>query len=171
MPGFGYSIAASAFVGQNLGAKHVRRANAGAWAATWQAVVIMTLMGFVFASFAEPFARFFIKHGESADAAQAAQVNETIRLTALYLKIALFSEPFLALGMVLTGALQGAGDTLSPTAITITTMVVLRLPLSYYCLTHFGVTGAWWAMTVSTIAQGILTVWLFKQGKWRKKKV
>jgi putative MATE family efflux protein len=57
MPGFGYSIAASAFVGQNMGARQVKRAHQGAWAATLQAIAVMSVMGVVFYVFAEPFAR------------------------------------------------------------------------------------------------------------------
>ena len=62
MPGFGYSIAASAFVGQNLGAGNPKRAEAGGWAATWQAVAVMSVMGVFFWVYAEQFARFFVPH-------------------------------------------------------------------------------------------------------------
>src|SRR5205807_10133864 len=48
MPGFGFSIAASALVGQSLGARDPRRAERYAWAATWQAVTVMSLMGAFF---------------------------------------------------------------------------------------------------------------------------
>ncbi|GAB4462268.1 MAG: MATE family efflux transporter [Armatimonadaceae bacterium] len=169
MPGFGYSIAASAFVGQNLGAKQPDRASAGAWSATFQAVAIMTFMGILFAVFAEPFAGIFIKHMPGESAAQAAQVDQTLALTVAYLHIALWSEPFLALGMVLTGALQGAGETVGPTRITLMTMLVMRLSLGAYVLflTPWGIPGAWWTMTLSTIAGGIATVLLFIQGRWR----
>ena len=173
MPGFGYSIAASAFVGQNLGARKVRRANDGAWAATWQAVAVMTVMGCVFWTAALPFAHLFVQHNRGETALQASQVAETTRLTVLYLKTAAWSEPFLALGMVLTGALQGAGETKSPTILTIFTMVALRLPLAWFLLTHtgLGTVGAWWAMAGSTIIQGLLTVLVFRQGRWRHVRV
>ena len=171
MPGFGYAIAASAFVGQNLGAGRPDRANAGAWAATLQAVVVMTLMGLLFAVFGEEFARFFIKHVPGETAHQAAQIEETIRLTAAYLHIAVYSEAFLALGMVLTGALQGAGETVSPTAITVISMAVIRLPLSWLLLNWYGPIGAWWAMSISTIIQGVMVVYIFRQGKWHQTKV
>jgi putative MATE family efflux protein len=173
MPGFGYSIAASAFVGQNLGAGKIERANAGAWAATWQAVGIMTFMGLVFAAAAEPFARLFIRHGAAETPMDTALVNETILLTVAYLRIAIWSEPFLALGMVLTGALQGAGETMSPTAITIATMIFVRLPLGWLFLfgLHLPTTAGWWAMTITTIVQGILMVWVFRKGRWRTVKV
>lgn len=173
MPGFGYSIAASAFVGQNLGAGRVDRANAGAWAATWQAVGVMTFMGLIFAAAAEPFARVFIQHGAGETPVDAALVNETILLTVAYLRIALWSEPFLALGMVLGGALQGAGETVSPTVVTIATMILVRLPLGWLLLfgLHLPTTAGWWAMTGATILQGILMAWIFRKGRWRTVKV
>jgi putative MATE family efflux protein len=173
MPGFGYSIAASAFVGQNLGAGKPDRAEKGAWIATWQAVAVMSLMGLVFFSFAEPFAHFFIKHTDGETPLKAAQTEEAIRLTIAYLKIALISEPFLALGMVLTGALQGAGETSGPTKITFVTMVLLRFPVAWFLIYHtpFGVLGGWWAMTLSTVASGLATAYLFRKGDWRRVEV
>ncbi|CAA9586757.1 MAG: Multi antimicrobial extrusion protein (Na(+)/drug antiporter), MATE family of MDR efflux pumps, partial [uncultured Thermomicrobiales bacterium] len=83
MPGFGYSIAASAFVGQNLGARQVKRANAGAWAATWQALLVMSVMGVVFWTFAEPFARLFL-HASEAAPGQQEEIARTIALTVAY---------------------------------------------------------------------------------------
>ncbi len=173
MPGFGYSIAASAFVGQNLGAKQVSRANAGAWAATWQAIGVMCVMGAIFFTFADPLAHIFIRHAAGETAAKSAEIDEALRLTVAYLKIAAFSEPFLGLGMVLTGALQGAGETVSPTMITIVTMVVIRLPLAYVLsqYTSLGTVGAWMAMSVSTVLMGVFTVVIFRQGKWRTTQV
>jgi len=126
-------------------------------------------MGVVCYVFAEPFAHFFLQHGE--DAARNAKVDETLALTVSYLKIAALSEPFLALGMGLIGALQGAGETLSPTVLTAVTMVLIRLPLAWFLLQHFGMTGAWWAMSLSTMIQGICTIFVFRQGRWRKIKV
>jgi Na+-driven multidrug efflux pump len=72
--------------------------------------------------------------------------------------------------MVLNGALQGAGETASPTLITIVTMIFLRVPLAALLLygLHLGPVGAWWAMSLSTIAAGALTVVVFRRGKWRR---
>ena len=71
--------------------------------------------------------------------------------------------------MVLTGALQGAGETVGPTVLTIITMICLRVPLALLLLhyTNLGTSGAWLAMTLSTIILGFLTVALFRRGKWR----
>ncbi len=168
MPGFAYQSAAGAFVGQNLGAQKPERARAAGWAAAWQACAIMSLMGVAFFFFAEPFAHLFIQRGEHGDAAVTA---ESIRLTVLYLKIASISEPFFALGMVLTGALQGAGETRSPTWITMISMLGVRLPLAVLLLSLFGVAGGWWALSATQILSGLLTVAAFRSGRWQKVKV
>jgi putative MATE family efflux protein len=171
MPGFGYSIAASAFVGQNLGAGKTERANSGGWIAAGQAVAVMTFMGAVFYFAALPFAHLFIRHGDGETALTATQIVATTALTVAYLRIAAFSEPFLGLGMVLTGALQGAGETISPTAITIITMVIIRVPLAFFLIHRIGPVGAWWAMSISTVIQGILTADIYRRGKWRSVRV
>ena len=59
MPGFGYSVAASALVGQCLGAKDTRRAERSAWAATTQAMLVMAFVGLCFYLFSEPLAGLF----------------------------------------------------------------------------------------------------------------
>lgn len=172
MPGFGYSIAASAFVGQNLGARQVRRAHNGALAATAQALLVMTVMGVVFWTFAEPFARLFV-HGEPTGLAERLEMERTIAFTVSYLKISAWTEPLLGLSMVLTGALQGAGETRSPTIITVVTMLGVRLPLAWLLAAafDFGTVGAWYAMAASTAAQGLLTLWAFRRGTWRRVRV
>src|SRR5439155_17835143 len=48
MPGFGYSVAAAALVGQALGAGSSARAERYGWAAAWQAVAVMSFMGVIF---------------------------------------------------------------------------------------------------------------------------
>jgi putative MATE family efflux protein len=161
MPGFGYSMAAAALVGQNLGAKKPERAEQSGWAATMQAMGVMCVMAVIFFVFADPIARTFT----SDPLVQ--------KFGADYLRINAFCEPFLALGMVLTGALQGAGETSRPTLITIISMVIVRMPLAYFLMftlnlqTH----GAWLSMAVTTIVGGLLTLFLFRAGTWKKLKV
>jgi putative MATE family efflux protein len=161
MPGLGYSMAATALVGQSLGAKRTDVASRYAWMATAQACVIMTIMGIVFYVFAYPFARWFTR-----DAL-------VIEVAADYLRINAYSEPFLALAMVLSGAFQGAGDTRTPTWITFVSMWLVRLPLAYLLALTLGyqTLGAWWAMAASVMLSGVLTAVLFRRGNWKRIKV
>jgi putative MATE family efflux protein len=161
MPGFGFSVAASALVGQALGARDPDRAERYGWVATKMAIVIMSVMGVVFYVLAEPFARVFT-HDPAV-----------VRLATDYLRIMAISEPALALGMVLTGALQGAGDTLRPTVATAVTFWVFRLPMAWSLALGLRMQahGAWIAMCASTILGGVITTYLYRSGKWKTVKV
>ncbi|HLK60856.1 MAG TPA: MATE family efflux transporter [Chthonomonadaceae bacterium] len=161
MPGFGYSVAASALVGQSLGAKDPVKAEQAAWAATFQSVLVMSFMAMLFYLAARPFAQAFT--GDVT--VQALGID--------YLRINAWCEPFLGLGMVLTGALQGAGDTLRPTYITFFTMWLVRLPLSWWLMfnLHLNAHGAWLSMSATTILGGLMTVVLFRAGTWKRIKV
>ena len=83
MPGFGYSVAASALVGQSLGAGDSRRAERFGWAATWQAVLVMSVMAMLFFVLADWLPLLFTQ-----DIAVRA-------LAAGYLRINAACEPFL----------------------------------------------------------------------------
>lgn len=158
MPGFGYSVAASTLVGQSLGARDPEKAERFGWAANLQAMIVMSVMACLFFVLADFFPRLFT---------QDAMVRE---LSANYLRINAFCEPFLALGMVLTGALQGAGDTIRPTFITLIVMWVLRMPLGWLLMfqLHQNAHGAWVAMCATTILGGLMTAALFRSGRWKR---
>jgi putative MATE family efflux protein len=161
MPGLGYSVAASALVGQALGAGDPKRAERYGWSATWQGVTIMTFMGVVFFIAADPFVRLFTSD------------PDVHRLAVTYLRIMAFAEPFLGLGMVLTGALQGAGDSLRPAILTALTFWVVRMPLAYALTVLVGLQtlGAWYAMAITTVIGGVLCIALFKSDSWKRVEV
>ena len=94
--------------------------------------------------------------------------SQTIEYVISYLRVNSLSEPFLALGMILGGAFQGAGETRTPMWITFLSNWVIRLPLAYYLALHLGhgPTGAWWAMTLSVVIMGLVTAWRFKARTW-----
>jgi putative MATE family efflux protein len=157
MPGVAYGRAATALVGQNLGAGQPERAERSGWLCTWQALGFILALSAVFFVFADPIARVF-----SHDPA-------VIALAASYLRINAIGEPFLAFSIVLGGALQGAGDTRFQALASILTMWVLRLPATYWlCLRRgYGVEAAWWTMAVTTILQGLLLAAWFRRGRWK----
>ena len=161
MPGFGFSVAASTLAGQNLGAKRPDRAERASWISLHQGAAVMAIMGIVFYVFAEQFAHIFT-HDPAV-----------VKLAVAYLRISAFTEPFLALGMILTGALNGAGDTKLPAVAGVITMWGLRLPLAYALAIHFkyGAVGSWYAMALSTVVLGIASWGLFKLGRWKTARV
>ena len=160
MPGFAFAMAASTLTGQALGARDPRHAERSAWAALQQGFAIMCVMGTVFYVFARQFALLFLPDAQSP----------VLPLAVSYLQISALSEPFLAFGMILTGALNGAGDTRRPAWVSVVTMWGVRLPLAFLLARTlgFGTVGAWWAMAASTILGGVGALYLFKQGKWKR---
>lgn len=161
MPGLAFSVAATSMVGQNLGARQPERAEKSAWAAAWQGVWVMGAIGVLFILFARPIAGVFTNDAK------------VLPLAASYLWLNGISEPFLALAMVLTGALQGAGETRLPTAATIFSLWFVRLPLTYYMAVtlKLGSWGAWAAMSGSTILGGLLMLAVFKLSRWKDTEV
>ncbi|MHB1001657.1 MAG: MATE family efflux transporter [Armatimonadota bacterium] len=156
MPGFAFSIAATSMVGQNLGASQPDRAEKSAWAAVWQGIWVTSAIGLLFIVFARPIASLFTND------------PDVLPLAAQYLMLNGISEPFLAMAMVFTGALQGAGETRLPMYATILTLWVIRLPFTYILAITLGLDayGAWIAMSASTVLQGLATLWVFKVSRW-----
>ncbi len=161
MPGFAYGVAATTMVGQNLGARQPDRAARSAWACVAQALMYMSAVGIVLFVLAEPIVWRF-----SHDPTILADGSAYLRINAL-------TMPLLALWMVLAGSLQGAGDTRFPALVTILSMWVVRIPLTYLLVDgmRMGTVAAWWAMAASTALGSVLILWRFRAGHWRFQQV
>jgi putative MATE family efflux protein len=156
MPMVAFSLAVSSIVGQNLGAKQYERAFKAGWNVANLGVAFMLAMGLVL---------FF---GADLIATKMTDDPTTIGYVSSYLRVNAFAEPMLALGMVLSGALQGAGDTATPMWITLTTQWVYRLPAAYIMavMMHLGPIGVWYAMSSSMYLIGIFTAMRYQSRKW-----
>ena len=161
MPGFAFGVAATAMVGQNLGAGQPARARRAGWLSMVQGMIIMSAMGVLFFLLAQPFSRLI------------SQEADVVALGAAYLMINAPSEPFLAMAMVLTGALNGAGQTRVPAVLTFLSLWVLRLPMTWLLALHLsmGATGAWISMAVTTGLGGLFTAAYYKWGRWAATRV
>lgn len=161
MPGFGFAVAATTLVGQNLGAKKPEKAGESGWEAAKLCAVFMGLMGTFMLLFPKPMAHLFVSD------------PQVVNLAAWYLRIVAVSEPPLALIFTLAGGLRGAGETRSPLYISVFGLWMFRIPLAYVLgvFLGWGVIGAWTAMTIDTFVRGGLYVYQFKKGKWKEIKV
>ncbi len=161
MPLMALSMAVSSIVGQNVGARQIRRAYEAGWRTTWAGVVLMVVLGTALFAGADPLARL-MSHDATA-----------IEYTIGYLRINALSEPFLALAMVLSGALQGAGDTRTPMWISVLCNWLVRLPLAWLLALTFGLgaNGCWIAMALGVTCFGLLVSWRFASGDWIKVRV
>jgi Na+-driven multidrug efflux pump len=93
--------------------------------------------------------------------------------TAALLRIVAMALPALAINMVLTGALRGAGDTRWPLAFSLVGMLAVRIPLAYWLTQSldWGVAGAWYAMAADIYVRCLLVVGRFLQGGWKRVEV
>ena len=91
-------------------------------------------------------------------------VNECVR----YIYIALLCEPVMAWGVILAGALNGAGDTKGVMWIVGLSVWLVRLPASYLfaVVLGMGATGVWWSMNLSLIFQALLLSRRYLKRKW-----
>ncbi len=118
MPAIGFGIAATALVGQSLGAKNPRLAERY----VGQIVRVCALLTIVTAGLL-----FFLPEvimGVLTDRV------EVIRLGAIYLRLMAFAQLPQQIAGVLNGALRGAGDTKAPMVIGGVGLWKVRLPLA-----------------------------------------
>ena len=80
---------------------------------------------------------------------------------------------FFAYGMVMIQAFNGAGAVWTPTFINLFSFWLLQLPLSYALAYTFGFgpRGLFAAITISWSTYAVISAALFKQGRWKLKKV
>jgi putative MATE family efflux protein len=163
-PGFGFSMAATALVGQSLGARNPERARAAAQTATRACIVWMSVMGVFFFIFAEPIMRL---------SASGEDKQQIIDAGVAALRVIAFAQPFQAIGFVLAGALRGAGDTRWPMVSTGLSMWLFRIPLAYAFAITFdlGLAGVYLAMGADNAILMALNVWRWRQGSWATRRL
>lgn len=106
LPGIGFAIAATALVGQSVGAKRLDEGAQATRIATLWGTVWMGALGVAFFLFAEPIMRLF-----SAE-------PQVIAVGAAGLRAVALAQPFWAIMFVQAGALRGVGNTRFPLLVT-----------------------------------------------------
>jgi putative MATE family efflux protein len=157
MPAMNFSMALSAFVGQNIGAKKSDRVKYGMVATLKMATitaVIVTATVFIFGEF---FMSLFTNDAE------------VIRIGYEYLVIV--GSFYIAFNAMFTfnGVMRGAGDTLIPMFITLFSLWLIRIPCAYFLSGYYAEIGIWWAIPVAWVAGMIGTYIYYKLGYWKKK--
>jgi len=159
LPGFGIGNAAATVVGQNLGAHKRDRAVRAGWVASYFYVGISAGFSILFALLAGTLVGVFNDDPGVIEAG-----------TSLLLWLAL-SFPFLAFGLVLSRAMFGAGDTVTPTWITALSLLGIQAPGAFLVSRFLGYDGVWLSMAASNVLNGILIFIWYRRGKWTEKKL
>ena len=161
LPAFGLSNAAATMVGQNLGAGRPDRAERAVWSAAGYNVLFLGAVGVLFLTAAGPIAELF-----SADAAVHPFAVACLRIVSL-------GFVFYAVGMVLTQAFNGAGDTWTPTLINLFVFWLWEIPLAWLLAsrTPLGARGVFIALTTAYSSLAVVSAVLFRRGTWKTKRV
>ena len=154
----GFSLAASALVGQNLGAGQEARAREAVRLTVKYCLMVTVTTAVAFLLIPSVFVHLF-----TSDPAVIAD-------GVLYLRVIAFAQVGQSFELILEGALAGAGYTFWPQIVS-TSLTALRIPLAAWWSGLVGLLGIWLALSVTAILRGVAMIVFWRQGAWRKQVV
>jgi len=157
MPSFGFGVAATALVGQFLGAKKPDLAKRAGYLAQRYCVAVMVCLGLITFIFSRQLIGIFTDD------------PEVIRIGAMGLRIWAFAMPGMATNNSLSGGLRGAGDTRWIFFLSAAGMWTMRVGggAILVFLLNLGAPGAWIGAVVDHTVRGLLMWRRFAGGKWQ----
>jgi putative MATE family efflux protein len=161
LPAWGLGNAAATLVGQNLGAGQPERAERSVWmAARWNAAFLLAVAAlFVIVPgwFAAPFTQ---------DVLVRAYVVDCLRIVSL-------GYGCYAVGMIVTQAFNGAGDTDTPTLINFGCLWLFQLPLAWWLSRSlgWGPQGVFASIAIADSVLAVVAVLIFRRGRWKLRRV
>ena len=154
----GFALAASALVGQNLGARQEARAREAVRLTVGYCLVVTVTTAIAFLVIPERLVALFTRD------------SQVIADGVLYLRVIAFAQIGQSFELILEGALAGAGYTFWP-QVASTTLTAMRIPLSAWWSRSIGLLGIWLALSVTAISRGIAMILFWKGGRWRTVRV
>ncbi|HLT92439.1 MAG TPA: MATE family efflux transporter [Woeseiaceae bacterium] len=157
LPAWGLGNAAATLVGQNLGAGKPDRAEQTVWRAARYNATFMLGVGIVLVLAAAPIVALF-----SDDA-------DILRHGTACLRILGIGYPLYAVGMIIIQAMNGAGDTRTPSVMNFVCFWLLQIPLAWTLAQAAGLgpSGVFWSIVISESMLTVLGVLVFRRGRWR----
>jgi putative MATE family efflux protein len=161
LPAWGMANASATLVGQNLGAGHPDRAEKSVWRAGLMNMIFLGVVTVVFFTLAEPILQFFSTDPEV--------LKEGIKC----LQVVSLGYVFYAYGMVISQSFNGAGDTMTPTIISLVGFWIFQIPLAYALANHFqtGPIGVYAAISIAESAMAVASIYIFRKGNWKLVKI
>jgi putative MATE family efflux protein len=160
MPGFGFAIAATALVGQSLGANNREKAYNMGIISGRVAYIFMGFVGFFLITFPEFLVGFFT------------QDAQTVAVASYYLIFVGLAQIPLAIMFVYSGALRGAGATKITLKISVASLWIFRVIPSYIAYKMgYGIVAIFIIMNVETLIKGLIYVYIYKKRKWLETKI
>jgi putative MATE family efflux protein len=161
LPAWGMSNAAATLVGQNLGAGNPGRAADSVWQTAKYNAFFMGIVSLFFLGLAGPIVGFFTTDPTVSGYA----VNALRIMSAGYI--------FYGIGMVMVNALNGAGDTRTPTWINLIGFWAFQVPFAWLLAKTMGMgpLGVFIAVPVAETLMALMAWAVFRRGRWKTIKV
>jgi Na+-driven multidrug efflux pump len=131
------------------------------WLTGFYNLVFLGGVGLVFIFFPEPLLRLF-----TDDPAVISFGVDCLRIIS-------YGNLAYAYGMVMVQSFNGAGDTFTPTVVNIFGYWLFQIPVAYLLAFHtsLGSAGVFAAIPLAETFIAIVGVILFRQGRWKKKRI
>jgi putative MATE family efflux protein len=157
LPAWGLGNACATLVGQNLGAGRPDRAEKTVWRASRYNVVFMSVLGLVSVLLAPQIVGLFSSE------------PEVVRYGTNCVRILGIGYPMYAIGMVTIQAMNGAGDTYTPSVLNFICFWMLQIPAAYWLAAPigFGPNGVFLSIVIAESALTTLGVIVFRRGGWK----
>ncbi len=161
LPAWGMSNASATLVGQNLGAKQPQRAEESVLKTAKYNAIFMGLVSVIFLAGASPIISFFTND----EAVKEIAVQALRIITSGYI--------FYGIGMVMTSAFNGSGDSWTPTWINLFCFWLFQIPFAYLLTItlKMGPLGSFISIPIANTVVTFVGFYFFKRGKWKKIKV
>lgn len=158
IPGLGFAVAASTLVGQALGAGDMREAKRAGWRSMQLALGVMAVAGVLCITLRGPLSRAFTPD------------PEVLEQLLLFMTVLAVAQPFMGVHFTLSGALRGAGDTVTPLLGSAAGNWLFRIPLAVLFSHGLGLPVAWvWAaLAVDHVVRSIVYLAAFQRGRWAR---
>ena len=166
MPAVGINVAVNSIVGKFIGAGKPDIAVSRARVGVGIALVYMTVCAVIFVVFRQDLMEWFVSGANYS----TEDYEEIVRLGSDMLILVALFQTVDSMGIVYTGALRGAGDTVWPGVVTAVYSWVFIVGGGYIAIEYFPETGSigpWIAAATYIILIGITMAIRFEKGGWR----
>jgi len=158
LPAWGMANAAATLVGQNLGAKQPDRAEKSVWRAGFFNMIFMATVMVIFL-----FSTDFILGIFTDDPLVLTYGTQCLQIVCL-------GYIFYSYGMVVTQSFNGAGDSFTPTILSVVGFWLFQIPVAYLLAKTFGLgpKGVYFAIVLSESFMAVAGIIIFRRGKWKE---
>ncbi|MCS6929274.1 MAG: MATE family efflux transporter [Saprospiraceae bacterium] len=158
LPSWGLANAAATLVGQNLGANQPERAERSVWRAGFFNMVFLAVVGLFYILAAPLLIGLFTRD------------SQTVSSGALALRIISTGYVFYGYSMILSQAINGAGDTRTPTLLNFVCFWLIEAPLAWWLAMELNwqEEGVYYSIVFAESLLALILAAVFRTGYWKR---